>query len=142
MTETQLKLQEIVEWLNENYNQDSENYSIFAGAKPEVIRYDEHTAISLWGCGAIVCIKSIMYFISEDDGNWFCSMYYDGSDLDEDGCLPSYVKNRPDMGLQGIFSIGWTDSFTTAMLNLKKYVEENGTPVYYSGTKTICHFTL
>ena len=64
-------LKNIVNWLNKNYNQTSENYSIFYGAKPEVVRYDEHTAISLWACGAIICIGSIIYFIGEDDGNWF-----------------------------------------------------------------------
>ena len=83
-----------------------------------------------------------MYFVSEDDGHWFCPMYYDGSDLDEDGCVPPFARKHPAMGLQDNFSIGWTDSFTTAMLNLKKYVEENGTPVYYSGTTTICNYTL
>lgn len=41
------KLRNITEWLNKNYNQDSENYCIFEGAKPEVIRYDDETAISL-----------------------------------------------------------------------------------------------
>lgn len=60
----------------------------------------------------------------------------------EDGCVPPFVRKHPAMGLQNNFSIGWADSFTTAMLNLKKYVEENGTPVYYSGTTTICNYTL
>lgn len=31
------KLRNITEWLNENYNQNSEKYSIVVGAKPEVI---------------------------------------------------------------------------------------------------------
>ena len=39
------KLKHIVNWLNKNYNQNSENYSIFNGAKSDVVRYDEHTAI-------------------------------------------------------------------------------------------------
>ena len=46
------------------------------------------------------------------------------------------------MGLQDRFSIGWVDSFTNAMLQLKKYIEENGTPVYFSGTNVICNYTL
>ena len=63
------KLRNITQWLNENYNQNSEKYSIVMGAKPEVIRYDDETVISLWACGAIVCINSLMYFIQEDDGH-------------------------------------------------------------------------
>ena len=65
------KLSEIVSYLNARFNQQSEDYSIFFGAKPQIFRYDKETAISLWACGAIVCIGSILYFISEDDGNWF-----------------------------------------------------------------------
>ena len=118
------KLKSIVDWLNKNYNQDSENYSIFAGAKPGVHRYDDNTAISLWACGAIVCIGSILYFIEEDDGNWF---------LRED---------EDTYGEQSHFSIGWCDSFCDAMKRLAEYTKENGKPVYFSGTKTICHYTL
>ena len=118
-------LKHIVNWLNKNYNQNSENYSIFNGAKPDVVRYDEHTAISLWACGAIVCIGSIMYFISEDGGNWFL--------------LES--KNE-DFGYRNHFSIGWAKSFSNAMIRLADYIKENGEPVYFSGTNTICHYTL
>lgn len=118
------KLESIVYWLNENYNQDSENYSIFKGAKPEVVRYDEHTAISLWACGAIVCISSSLYFIEEDDGNWFIR--------DSEG----------DYGLQSTFSIGWAEKFTEAIKRLENYINKNGKPVYFSGTNTICHYTL
>lgn len=122
-------LRNIVNWLNKNYNQNSENYSIFNGAKPEVVRYDEHTAISLWACGAIICIGSIMYFIGEDDGNWFLleakrSDKYEG------------------YGFQNYFSIGWAKSFSNAMIRLEDYIKENGEPVYFSGTDTICHYTL
>ena len=118
------KLESIVYWLNENYNQDSENYSIFNGAKPEVIRYNKEIAISLWACGAIVCIGSLLYFISEDDGNWFIR--------DSEG----------DYGLQSTFSIGWAESFTEAIKRLENYINKNGKPVYFSGTNTICHYTL
>lgn len=122
-------LKNIVNWLNKNYNQGSENYSIFSGAKPEVVRYDEYTAISLWACGAIVCIKSILYFINEDDGNWFLSEAK-GNEIYE------------DYGYQIRFSIGWTESFSNAMKRLEDYIKENGEPVYFSGTNTICHYTL
>lgn len=118
------KLESIVYWLNENYNQDSENYSIFNGAKPEVIRYDKETVISLWACGAIVCIGSLLYFISEDDGNWFIRDF------------------EGDYGLQSTFSIGWAESFSEALKKLIEYTKENGKPVYFSGTNTICHYTL
>jgi len=118
------KLQEIVDWLNENYNQDSENYSIFFGSKPEVIKYDEHTAISFWACGAIVCIHHYLYFIEEDDGNWF---------MQEEGRCYAF---------QTMFSVAWAESFANAMKNLKEYTEKNGKPIYYSGTQTICHYVL
>lgn len=108
------KLLEIVSYLNNNFNQQSEDYSIFFGAKPQILRYDKETAISLWSCGAIVCIGSILYFISEDDGNWFIN-----------------EGNHDRVGLQGNFSIGWADSFVKALENLSKYVEENGVPVRY-----------
>ena len=134
------KLNEIVSWLNDNYSQESENYSIIHGAKPEVIRYDFDTVISLWACGAIVCIKSILYFIEEDDGNWFCHNYYSERDIDSDGCVQ--YRNYPKFGMQGNFSIGWVDSFTKAMIDLQAYIKENGTPVYYSGTDIVCHYTL
>ena len=114
------KLNGIVSWLNNNYNQESENYDIFIGSKPGVIKYDEHTAISPWACGAIVCIGSTLYFIEEDDGNWFLR----------------------DVGLQTPYSIGWAKSFVEAMNILIKYVEENGKPICYSGTDIICNYTL
>lgn len=122
-------LKNIVNWLNKNYNQTSENYSIFDGAKTEVVRYDEHTAISLWACGAIICIGSIIHFIGEDDGNWFL-LEAKRSDKYE------------DYGYQDHFSIGWAKSFSNAMIRLEDYMKENGEPVYFSGTNTICHYTL
>ena len=122
-------LKNIVNWLNKNYNQTSENYSIFYGAKPEVVRYDEHTAISLWACGAIICIGSIIYFIGEDDGNWFF--------LESKGC-----DKYEYYGFRDSFSIGWAKNFSDAMIRLDDYIKENGEPVYFSGTNTICHYKL
>ena len=127
--DTKAHLKNIVNWLNKNYNQDSENYSIVNGAKPKVERYDEHTAISLWACGAIVCIKSIIYFISEDDGNWFLSE-------------TKISEKYEEYGYQERFSIGWAKSFSDAMKRLEDYIKENGEPIYFNGTKTICHYTL
>ena len=108
------KLTKIVEYLNSRFNQQSKEYSIFSGANPQIIRYDKETAISLWACGAIICIGSILYFISEDDGNWFVR-----------------GETDYDSGLQGRFSIGLADSFVRALENLSKYVEKNGVPVRY-----------
>ena len=76
MNTTEAKLKSIVSWLNANYNQDSEKYSVFEGSKPEVIRYDDHTAISLWACGAVVCIHATLFFLMEDDGHWFISSIF------------------------------------------------------------------
>lgn len=122
------KLKEICEWLNNNYNQETENYNIFFGSKPGVIKYDEHTAISPWACGAIVCIEDILYFIAEDDGNWW---------INEE-------KNTKhgDFGYLTKFSIAWGESFIDALKTLKDYVFQHGTPIYFSGTDTICHYTL
>ena len=142
MADYREKLKEVVEWLNENYNQDSENYCIFNGAKPEVIRFDENTAISLWACGAIVCIHHLVYFINEDDGHWFCEDYVDKRNINEEGYVDGFWLNRARCGMQSCFSLGWVDSFTTAMKDLKKYVDKNGTPVYFSGTDIICHHKL
>lgn len=126
------ELESVVSWLNSYYNQESDDYSIFNGAKPGVVRYNDNIVISLWGCGAVVCIVDQLYFIGEDDGNWFLR---EGKD-----------KNLPRnlYGFETSFSIGWIESFTNALNALNKYVEENGTPVYYAGLteKIVCHYKL
>lgn len=126
------ELESVVSWLNSYYNQDSDDYNIFNGAKPGVVRYNDNIAISLWSCGAIVCIVDQLYFIEEDDGNWFLK---EGKDKD----LPRNIY-----GFATSFSIGWIESFTNALNALKKYVEENGIPVYYAGLtkKIVCHYKL
>lgn len=110
-------LKNIINYLNDNYNQASENYNFILGAKPEVIKYANNIAISFWACGAIVCIDHLLYFISEDDGYWF---------LEENPC----------------FSIGWLPSYSEALDRLQKYVNNNGKPVYYKDTDVLCHYTL
>lgn len=127
------KLKKIVDWLNKNYSQDSENYNILTGAKPEVIRYDDTTAISTWSCGAIVCMGSMLYFLGEDDGNWFLN------EADEAPYCKGFFWN---FGFQGSFNIAWGKSFCRALTDLMAYVEENGEPVYYSQTKIICNYSL
>ena len=123
------ELLKVVEWLNETYNQDNpEYYDFFHGAKPCVVRYNDHIAVSTWACGAIVCIRDQILFVCEDDGYWF---------IHED--------NSGWWGFQSGFSVAWAESFTNAMAELKKYVYENGTPVYFSGlgdTKVVCHYCL
>ena len=118
------ELQGVVDWLNDNYNQESENYSIFFGSKPGVVKYNDHIVISLWGCGAVVCIYDQLHFVGEDDGNWFIH------ELEHYG------------DVQTGFSIAWADGFAEAISNLKKYVDEHGEPVYFSGTDTVCHYKL
>lgn len=111
------KLVSIVSWLNHHYSQDSDNYNIFVGSKPGIIKYDKHTIISPWACGAIVCADDIIYFLNEDDGHWF---------LREEE-----KEYYPDYGFQGHFSIAWAKSFTEAMNKVIEYVKENGRPVYF-----------
>lgn len=120
-------LDDIVEVLNRDYSQQEDSNEDFLGCSvPPMLVYDEHTVISFWSCGAIVCIKHILYFISEDDGNWW---------INED-------KSNYSYGLQDNFSIAWTPSFISALSRLNNYVHDNGKPVYYSGTKNICYYTL
>lgn len=132
-------LKKVLDYLNERFNQNSEEYSIVDGAKPQVIRFDERTAISLWGCGAIVCIGQMLYFIQEDDGSWFAPEYITveaaESNLD-------FWKSCPHIGMQSNFNIGWIESFSNALKALDEYVKANGTPFYYKGTDTICGYEL
>jgi len=129
MNHREAKLNVITDYLNKRFNQKSGEYNISDGPKLQIIRYDIDTAISIWACGAIVCIGDMIYFISEDDGNWYCNDDY----------------------FQSIFSIGWADSFIKAFSELNKYVKENGEAVRYSlGTDSngdiiygdICNYKL
>mgnify|MGYP007104066099 CR=1 FL=1 len=126
---TKEELLEIVDWLNKNYNQESENYNFFIGSTPDVIEYNDHIAISLWACGAIVCVYDLLYFIREDDGFWWLS-----EEKTENG----------HYGFETTFSIAWAESFANAMADLKKYVWEHGSPVYFEGIieKVVCHYQL
>ena len=123
-----MEIQGILDYLNKNYNQNSPNYSIFCGAKPEVIRLDDTTVVSFWGCGAIVCDGDQLYFIQEDDGYWYTSS--NNNTVSRNDCT------------QSSFSIAWGRGFANAMNNLCEYVEKNGEPVYFSGTDIVCHYKL
>lgn len=120
------KLKSIVDFLNVRFGKSSIEYILLEGLKPRIIRYDHETAISLWGCGAIVCISDNLYFISEQDGHWHIDKEF-------------------------AFSLGWANSFMDALANLQKYVRENGEEVkFYFGKDQngnemygdICHFRL
>lgn len=106
------KLDKIVEYMNERFSQASSEYSLICGAKPLVIRFDPETAISTWACGAVVCIKHSLFFISEDDGHWFY-----------------HSINDTNIALQNPFSVGWIDDFAEALRSLNKYLTDNGKPV-------------
>lgn len=127
MEQIENELNNVVDWLNTNYNQESENYNIFIGSKPMVIEYNDHVAISTWACGAIVCIYDQLFFICEDDGNWW---------------INEEEKEYGNLAYQDSFSIGWADSFMNALSSLKKYVDEHGKPVYFSGTNVVCNYRL
>ena len=131
MNDAREELKEIVKWMNYKYNQDSPDYDFFKGTGHLVIRYNDHTAISTWECGAVVCIHDIVYFIMNDDGYWTMSDETDECGSGTYGSLP-------------MFSVGWVSNIVEALSNLKDYVWKNGTPVYYSGfeKEIIAHYTL
>lgn len=126
------ELNDILNYLNQRFNQDSEEYSIFTGAKPQVIRFNETTAISIWGCGAIVCIGRLVYFIMEDDGHWFAKEY-----VEKDN-----IRRSPEFGMLSHFSLAWGESFINAFKALNDYVKKEGVAYYYSGTDVVCGYEL
>lgn len=132
-------LNNVLDYLNDHFNQNSEEYSIVDGAKPQVIRFDERTAISLWGCGAIVCIGQMLYFIQEDDGSWFAPEYItvEAAELNLD-----VWKKYPYVGMLSGFNIGWIESFSNALKALDEYVKANGVSRYYKDTDIICDYEL
>ena len=103
------KLNSVADYLNGRFTQDSEEYNIGAGAKPQLIKFDEDTLISTWACGAIVCIDDLMYFIEEDDGHWF----FNRDVYDNMGCL-------------NYFNVEWTGSFIQAMSAVSEYKKRSG----------------
>lgn len=115
----QEKLNEIAAWLE---NESSKDSDIFGKG---VYRYDDRTAISFWGCGAIVCISRLVYFLSEDDGHWFAE-----------------VGEHNAVGVQSSFCLSWGNGFAEAMKRLSDYVEKNGKPFYFSGTDIVCGYSL
>lgn len=121
------ELRNVVEYLNKNFNEESEERSMATGDGIHVIRFSDKTAISLWACGAIVYIDDRIYFISEDDGHWFAPEYIDIDRIDG-GFIESFTK----IGMLPSFNMFWAGNFINAFQRLVNYIKENGKPYYYS----------
>ena len=128
---TKKKLNEVEKWLNENYSQQNENgYDIVEESweNPCIVRYDEHTAVAFWTCGAVVCIGGMLYFIEGDDGIWVVNERKTKIGTVISGMLPG-------------FTVMLAGKLSEALTMMEKYVRENGK--YVEGTgRTIAHYTL
>ena len=128
---TKKKLNEVERWLNENYSQQNENgYDIVEESweNPCIVRYDEHTAVAFWTCGAVVCIGSMLYFIEGDDGIWVVNERKTKVGSVISGMLPG-------------FTVMYAGKLSEALTMMEKYVRENGKYVGES-ERTIAHYTL
>ena len=128
---TKKKLDEVARWLNENYSQQNElAFDLVVGSweKPCIVRYDEHTAVAFWACGAVVCIGSMLYFIEGDDGIWVVNERKTKIGTVISGMLPG-------------FAVMYAGKLSEALTMMEKYVRENGKYVEES-ERTIAHYTL
>ena len=128
---TKKKLNEVERWLNENYSQQNElGYDIVEESweNPCIVRYDEHTAVAFWTCGAVVCIGSMLYFIEGDDGIWVVNERKTKIGTIISGMLPG-------------FTVMYAGKLSEALTMMEKYVRENGKYVEES-ERTIAHYTL
>lgn len=132
MTNNEIKqtLIGVAEYLNDNYGPD-ESHPKGVIAYP----YADKVVFTCWDCGALVYINDGIYYISEDDGYWWVN-----ESIFQVGTLTREVFGY---GTPGI-SIGWAKDIAEALIRLNKYIEENGTPVYYVGVEPprICHYIL
>lgn len=64
---------QIIDYLNDNVDQESEILWMKDDRLLPFIRYDKDIVIVLWHCGAFIIINNIIHFICEDDGHWFLS---------------------------------------------------------------------
>lgn len=132
MTQEKIKLilEGVAEYLNYNYGPD-ESHPKGVIAYP----YTDKVVFTCWACGAIVYISGGIYYISEDDGYWWVnkSTFQDGN----------WTREEFGYKTSGT-SIGWAKDIAEAFIRLNQYIEENGTPVYYSGIEPpiICHYVL
>lgn len=81
--------------------------------------YDINTTVIFWTCGGVILVGDKMYFFSEDDGSWFIS----------DSMLT-------------MLGSSWSKELSEFFTYINKYLEANGKPYYYSGTKMICGYAL
>ena len=128
---TKKKLNEVERWLNENYSQQNENgYDLVEESweNPCIVRYDEHTAVAFWICGAVVCIGHKLYFIEGDDGIWVVNERKTKIGTVISGMLPG-------------FTVMYAGKLSEALTMMEKYVRENGKYVEES-ERTIAHYTL
>ena len=129
---TKKKINEVAKWLNDNYSQENElnyfNTVEKSWEKPCIVRYDEHTAVAFWACGAVVCIGSMLYFIWGDDGVWVVNKM-------------ETVAGTVIPGILSGFTVMLAGKLAEALNMIEKYVRENGK--YVEGTgRTIAHYTL
>lgn len=101
--ETTQILNQVINYLKDIYDIDK-NYRAYGTRCKigKVIKFQNNVFISHWACGAIVCIDEVLYFIMEDDGNW-------------------YVKKDYSLGS---FSSYWLDSFIKALNLLNDYIKK------------------
>ena len=121
---TKKKLNEVERWLNENYSQQNElgyDFVEESWENPCIVRYDEHTAVAFWTCGAVVCIGSMLYFIEGDDGIWVVNERKTKIGTVISGMLPG-------------FTVMLAGKLSEALTMMEKYVEES--------ERTIAHYTL
>jgi hypothetical protein len=128
---TKKKIDEVARWLNENYSQQNEfNFDtvVESWEKPCIVRYDEHTAVACWSCGAVVCIGSMLYFIWGDDGIW----------------VVNKMETKTETVITGMlsgFTVMLAGKLSEALTMMEKYVRENGKYVEET-ERTIAHYTL
>ena len=128
---TKKKINEVAKWLNENYSQENElNYYTVEESweNPCIVRYDEHTAVAFWSCGAVVCIESMLYFIWGDDGIW----------------VVNKMETKAGTVIAGMlsgFTVMLAGKLSEALTMMEKYVRENGRYVEET-ERTIAHYTL
>ena len=128
---TKKKLDEVAKWLNENYSQQNESgfdTVVKSWQNPCIVRYDEHTAVAFWSCGAVVCIESMLYFIWGDDGIW----------------VVNKMETKAGTVIAGMlsgFTVMLAGKLSEALTMMEKYVRENGRYVEET-ERTIAHYTL
>ena len=128
---TKKKLDEVARWLNENYSQQNElafDIVVSSWKNPCIVRYDEHTAVAFWTCGAVVCIGGMLYFIEGDNGIWVVNERKTEIGTVISGMLPG-------------FTVMLAGKLSEALTMMEKYVMENGKYVEES-ERTIAHYTL